>query len=99
MPALRRREGKELIEDNAEKIQILIEKFFPALPQVEYIQNADKEHILSPLQISQEITSNEIASVLRKLPSGKAPGPNRISNEVLTALSLEILEGLAYAIN
>jgi hypothetical protein len=33
------------------------------------------------------------------LPSGKAPGPDGIPNEVLTALSPEISEGLARAIS
>jgi hypothetical protein len=33
------------------------------------------------------------------LPPGKAPGPDGIPNEILTALSPEILEGLAHAIN
>jgi hypothetical protein len=63
------------------------------------MRNADEEYTSPRIQISQEVTSDEVASVLEKLPSGKAPGPDGIPNEILTALSPEILEGLAHAIS
>ena len=99
IPALRRREGEEPTENDAERTRILAEKFFPTPPQAGRIRDASEEHDSPRIQISHEVTSNKIASVLEKLPSGKAPGPDGIPNEILTALSPEILTGLAHAIS
>jgi hypothetical protein len=63
------------------------------------MRNADEEHTSPRIQISQEVTSDKVASVLEKLPLGKASGPDGILNEILTALSPEISEGLTYAIS
>jgi hypothetical protein len=63
------------------------------------MRNTDEEYASPRIQINQEVTSDEIASVLEKLPPGKAPDPDEIPNEILTALSPEILEGLAYTIS
>jgi len=38
-------------------------------------------------------------SILRALPTGKAPGPDGIPNEVLKALAPEISKGLAHAVS
>jgi hypothetical protein len=63
------------------------------------MRDTNEEHASPRIQISQEVTREEIASVLEKLPSGKAPGPDGIPNEILTALSPEISKGLAHAIS
>ena len=63
------------------------------------MRDANEEHTSPRIQISQEVTSDEIASVLEKLPSGKAPGPDGIPNEILTILSPEISKGLAHRIS
>ncbi len=49
--------------------------------------------------ISVEITKKDVEKVLKRLPNGKAPGPDGIPNEVLKELSEEILERLAHAIS
>jgi hypothetical protein len=63
------------------------------------MRDANEEHAFLRIQISHEVISNNIASVLEKLLSGKAPGPDGIPNEILIVLSPEILIGLAYTIN
>ena len=40
-----------------------------------------------PLEISQTVTIKEIKDAIRKLPTGKAVGPDRILNEAIKAAS------------
>jgi hypothetical protein len=51
-PALRRREGEEPTEDDAERTRILAEKFFPAPPQAESMRNVDEEYASPRIQIN-----------------------------------------------
>jgi hypothetical protein len=44
IPVLRRREGEEPTENDAERTRILAEKFFPTLPQAGRIRDASEEH-------------------------------------------------------
>ncbi len=45
-----------------------------------------------------EVTPEEIKSLLKQLPDSKAPGPDNIPNEVLTAIGPEIAKHLSVAI-
>ena len=99
LPALRRGEGDELTEDDEERSRILAEKFFPGASQAERAGDASVPQHAPPVDIRQEVTGEEMATVLRNLPSGKAPGPDGIPNEVLITLSPVISEGLAQAVS
>jgi len=63
------------------------------------MRNAGEKHASPRIQINQEVTSDEVASVLGKLLLGKAPDPDGIPNEILTVLNPEILEGLTHTIS
>ena len=94
IPALRRNENETAIDDDTTRAEIFAEKFFPRLPEQD-MRGAGEKHTPTPLRISQTMTKGEVESVLKALPSGKAPGPDRIPNEVLKALAPEISKGLA----
>jgi hypothetical protein len=99
IPALRRHEEEEPTEDNIERARILAEKFFPPPPRTTHTQTAREAQPADTVQISREVTKEEVAEVLEHLPPGKAPGPDGIPNEILKALAQEISEGLAYGIS
>jgi hypothetical protein len=86
---------------DTERTQILAEKFFPTplQPSSDRTRSAEEAQAPTLIQVSPEVTQEEIADILKNLPSGKAPGPDGIPNEVLKALSPEISEGLAHAIS
>ena len=45
------------------------------------------------------MTKEELEDTIRKLPNGKAPGPDRIPNEVIKLIALVISKDLAQAIS
>ena len=48
--------------------------------------------------IPEEVTVDEVAKIISKLPNRKAPGPDMIPNEALKALNKTIAPGLAETI-
>jgi len=99
IPALRRNEGEEPTRNDAERARILGEKFFPQAPQASRTQPAGGAQSQRNIPINQEVTTEELTAILGALPTGKAPGPDGIPNEILKALSPEIAEGLAQGIS
>jgi hypothetical protein len=94
MPALRRRTEDEPSSNDQERTQILIEKFFPPAPTVQI--EGDQQPI-STLTLPPEVSYEEMYSVLMGLPTGKAPGPTGIPNEILKATSQILSAPLAQA--
>jgi Reverse transcriptase (RNA-dependent DNA polymerase) len=98
IPPLRRREEEQSTEVDAERVQILAEKFFP--PPLELsLTTAGASQPIRILEADQLVSQEEVQRVLNHLPSGKAPDPDGIPNEVLRILGLSISEGLAQAIS
>lgn len=96
MPALRRATDETLTEDNYQKDAILAEKFFPGRGSTRLPQG---QPAIYTLPTSDLVTSEEVLTVLVRLPKRKAPGPDKIPNEVWTALAPTIAAGLAHACN
>lgn len=53
----------------------------------------------SQLDISSEVTADQVAHIIARLPNGKAAGPDGIPNELLKAVAPDIKEDLANAIS
>ena len=88
--ALRHNENEAAIDDDIARSEILARKFFPQPPLGTNVRDVEEEQASTLLQIDQAVIEEEITAVLRALPLGKAPGPDRILNEVLKALAPEI---------
>jgi hypothetical protein len=93
IPALRRQEGAPLEDQNETKAEILAEKFFPR----------ETRQVTAEIQLSHQLNAptileEEIQDIIKKLPTGKAPGPDEIPNEVLRDLREEITPGVTQAI-
>ena len=88
LPALRTDEQAPLQEDPGEKAKILAAKFFPATGQADLNDIAGgSQPESSSLEVEQSVSAKTISRVLKNLPSGKAPGPDEIPNEVLKLLA------------
>ena len=112
LPALRRTQADTLTHDDTEKAAILAARFFPGVlidsnqqdPQTPTGPQtpAAYRHEAAPDQripIMQSVTEVEALQVLNHLPCGRAPGPDRIPNEILKALGPFIAKGVALGIN
>ena len=99
IPALRRHDEEASTEKDEERAKILAEKFFPQTPQVHRRRHALETQARSPILVEMKVTQEEIATIIRALPTGKAPGPDRIPNEILKILVEEISEGLAQGVS
>jgi len=99
IPALRRHEGEASTEKDEERAKILAEKFFPPTPQVHRRRHASETQARSPVPVEKKVTQEEMAAIIRALPTGKASGPDRIPNEILKILVEEISEGLAQGVS
>jgi hypothetical protein len=60
---------------------------------------ADEAPANPRIEFRQDVIIEEVTETLKNLPKGKVSGSDEIPNEVLKALSPEIAEGLARAIN
>jgi hypothetical protein len=99
LPALRRQAQEPTTQDNQQKTDILAEKFFPTIGQAD-LSNIDLN--LQPnhrLFIPHWISKESLLEVVKTLPNGKAPGPDRIPNEILKIIIPAIAEDLAQAIS
>ena len=84
--------------NNKEKAKILAEKFFPIIGNTDLSNIAGKEQPGCRLvNISPNISPEEICELIRKLPNNKAPGPDKIPNEILKITASAIAQGLAKA--
>ena len=96
LPALRRIEQDQYTNNNEEKIKILAERFFPGAGQAD-LQDTSSQSLPPPIEISHTISVKEIKDAIQKLPTGKAPGPDKIPNEAIKAAAEAIATPLAKA--
>ena len=61
------------------------------------LQDISSQDFPLPLKISQIVSPKEIKDAIRKLPTGKATGPDRIPNKAIKAASEAIATPLADA--
>lgn len=96
LPPLRQTVDSELVHTDSQKDEVLATKFFPTPIRM---RRECEEYAVDTLHIQQSVTTEEVQSLLAKLPNGKAPGPDRIPNEVLKLLSTTLDARLAHAIS
>jgi hypothetical protein len=100
IPPLRRTTQDTATDDNLEKARILAEKFFPPGTQA-YLGDIETQDDGIPdtnsitLDITPEITKEELQKLIKHLPNQKAPGPDNIQNEALQQILPDIAEELA----
>jgi Reverse transcriptase (RNA-dependent DNA polymerase)/Endonuclease-reverse transcriptase len=97
LPALRRQNSQQTTTNDQTCTEILVKKFFPP-PPVTPPNLAEPSQDRRALQMNPEVTKKEIKRVLKRLPRGKAPGPDRIPNEILSLLAPDISTDLAQAL-
>jgi reverse transcriptase-like protein/retrotransposon-encoded endonuclease len=99
LPPLRRTDQDEITSDNERKAAILAEKFFPQAGQADISDLQEAQYPANRIPIPTGVTKEEIEQLIRKLPNGKAPGPDGIPNEILKVIAPMISGYLAQAIN
>ena len=99
IPALRRNEDEEPTDNDQAKTDILAGKFFPPESRADLSDIPDDTQLAETLPIPELVTKEEVINIIRQLPSGKSPGPDKIPNEVLKMLAEDIAEGLAHGIS
>jgi hypothetical protein len=92
-PPLKDREGRHHSSNEA-KANVLAGHFFPPLVKADL---ADIEGYRYPpeLSVSQEVTTDEILSILKDIAPDKAPGPDSIPNRLLRECRDVLAEPLA----
>lgn len=98
LPALRRNDSNQATACDRKRTEILIEKFFPPPPTTPPI-TAETVPNQRPIQMDSRVTAEEVEGVLKRLPRGKAPGPDGIPNEILTLLAPDIAADIAQALS
>ena len=99
MPPLRRSRTDPVKTSDEEKAELLREQLFPHPPQPDLSDVPDNWVPASQLDISSEVTADQVAHIIARLPNGKAAGPDGIPNELLKAVAPDIKEDLANAIS
>jgi len=102
IPPLRRNDQEQVQKGNKEKAQILAERFFPRTGQADLSDITGQQPTgTNPEQrefnISHIVTKEEVEKVIKRLPNGKATGPDNVPYEVLKEIAPQISEGLAQA--
>ena len=97
LPALREHPDEKGTTDDTERTRLLAKRFFPGPPQADLSDIASEPQPTRTLDITEEVTVEEIRSLLHSLPNDKTPGPDEIPNEALKILSPTIERDLAYA--
>ncbi len=96
--ALRRNEQEGATLDDEKRAQILAERFFPGEGLADLSDIDGSQRTTSSIHIPTLVTPDEIKETIRKLPNGKAPGPDSIPNEVLKLIAPTVAENLAQAV-
>jgi hypothetical protein len=95
IPPLRETNTEPLEDTDAGKAEVLATKFFPKSGQADL---PDLGEEFPRFHMGHEVLEETVLATLGGLPSGKAPGPDRIPNEALKQQE-EIATGLAKAIS
>ena len=98
IPPLRTNEQEAVKTTNADKAAILSAKFFPRNGQAD-TSDIESNQEFPRFQIDPSISKGDLEEVIRKLPNGKAPGPDRIPNEAWKMLNRSISGDLAEKIS
>jgi len=99
LPSLRRTESEPYCHTNAEKTQILAEKFFPTTGSADLSDIDLNATRIRNISIPHHITTEQLLSAIQSLPNNKASGPDGIPNEALKIILPEIASLLAQAIS
>ena len=99
LPALRRTTHDQPTQDNAEKMKILAEKFFPATGQADLSDTAGGIHEGNSIAVPQEVSPHLVEETIQKLPNNKAPGPDGIPNEALKEAARAVSKELSAEIS
>ena len=84
LPDLRRFPDSLLTVDNEKKAKILVGKFFSTTDNVNLSNITNEEQSERRLvNVSPNISPEEICELARKFPNNKAPSSNKIPNEIL----------------
>jgi exonuclease III len=97
LPPLRKSPDDPLITDNEGKAKLLISQFYPPPPEADLSDIPNDTSTLPRFTIPQDFPDTLLERELEKLPNGKAPGPDRIANEVLKEAHKELAPYLAEA--
>ena len=84
---------------NEGRAQILAEKFFPRASLADLSDIASGQPAANTLDVPAEVTPKQLEEVIRKLPNGRAPGPDGIPNEILKVIAPIVSKDLAHAIS
>lgn len=83
-------------EDESGKAQALADHFFPAPVQADLQDLEGYQYPTDTMDIAQEVTEAQVVSLIKGLPSDKAPGPDRIPYSLLKTCKEEVGLPLAY---
>ncbi|KAI0997922.1 hypothetical protein K3495_g10269, partial [Podosphaera aphanis] len=98
LPALRRNSDDTPTHDNGDKAKILQEKFFPNRVEADLSDITTNWHRKRTIKVRAEVTPAEFEDLVRQPPTGKAPGPDEIPNEILKSMLPEWKSEMAAAI-
>ena len=99
LPPLRRNDQEQVTLSNEGRAQILAEKFFPRASLADLSDIASGQPAANTLDVPAEVTPKQLEEVIRKLPNGRAPGPDGIPNEILKVIAPIVSKDLAHAIS
>lgn len=97
IPNLRTTQNETATDDNEKKAAILATKFFPQCGAAD-ISDIREDTVFRRFEVETTVTTEELKDIISKLPNRKAPGPDKIQNEVLKALTDVIAPKLAVTI-
>src|SRR5205814_9377657 len=83
LPALRRSEAEQTTQDNAEKAQILAERFFPPSATADTSDIRETPPLETQIPVDWDVPESTIEEVLQIRRHNKAPVPDQLPNEAL----------------